>query len=460
MMNTSEAAALPGNVAAPGSAFSSRYAWWVVFVLCVASIVAFIDRQIINLLVGPIKNDLGLTDVQISLLQGASFALFHAAMAVPLGRLSDRYNRKWIIIVGILCWSVACAGSGLVSGFLGLFVMRMLIGSGEATLSPAGYSMLADYFPRQKLGRAVSFFLGSGFVGSGIALIFGGAILASLGDAESVVLPLVGEVREWQAAFLVVSLPGLLCIALMLTVREPPRSSFGRVVDTGAPLPPFREVLAFVVARRRTIGAIFLGYSLLAAMQFGLGAWAPEFFARTYGWERSTIGYAYGLNYVFAGTLGVLAGGWLSDWLATRGYTDANLRTGVIAGVCALPFVVAFPLMPNGNLAMALLVPATFFGTMPFGAGTAALPLLTPNRMRAQMVALYLVVANLLGQGLGPFVTAALTDYVFGDPARLYLSISIAGGSLLVLAIAVIASGLPAISAALAQAEAESSSNG
>ncbi len=447
-------------LAKASGACSAPYAWWVVFVLCVASIVAFIDRQIINLLVGPIKQDLGLSDVQISLLQGVSFALFHAALAVPLGRLSDRYNRKWIIIAGIVCWSIACAGSGLVSGFLGLFAMRMLIGAGEATLSPAGYSMLADYFPREKLGKAVSFFLGSGFVGSGIALIFGGAILASLGNVSSVVLPLLGEVREWQAAFLLVSVPGLLCVALMLTVREPPRSSFGRVLDASLPVPPFREVLTFVVARRRTIGAIFFGYSLLAAMQFGLGAWTPEFFARTYGWARADIGYAYGLNYLFAGTLGVLAGGWLSDRLATRGYADANLRTGVIAGLCALPFVVTFPLMPTGNAAMVLLVPATFFSTMPFGAGTAALPLLTPNRMRAQMVALYLVVANLLGQGLGPFVTAAITDYVFGDPARLYLSISIAAGALLIVAIAVIASGLPGISAALNQAEVEARADG
>lgn len=459
-MNSSDAASLDGRAAPAIGAYRPAYAWWVVFVLCIASIVAFIDRQIINLLVGPIKQDLGLTDVQISLLQGVSFALFHAALAVPLGRLSDRYNRRWIIIAGIVCWSIACAGSGMVSGFLGLFVMRMLIGSGEATLSPAGYSMLADYFPREKLGRAVSFFLGSGFVGSGIALIFGGAILASLGSAESVTLPLLGEVRSWQAAFIVVSLPGLLCVALMLTVREPPRSSFGRVVDAGTPIPPFRDVLAFVVHRRRTIGAIFIGYSLLAAMQFGLGAWTPEFFIRTYGWDRSTIGYAYGLTYVFAGTLGVLAGGVLSDWLAARGYMDSNLRTGVIAGVCALPFVVLFPLMPTGELAMLLLVPATFFGTMPFGAGTAALPLLTPNRMRAQMVALYLVVANLLGQGLGPFATAALTDYVFRDPSRLYLSVSIAAGALLVVAIAVITSGLPGISAELKRAEAEARGDG
>ncbi len=430
-----------------------RYAWWVVAVLCITSTVAFIDRQIINLLVGPIKADLGLSDVQISILQGFSFALFHAVLAVPVGRMVDRYNRKWIIIVGIVCWTLACFGSGLAGGFVALFAARMFIGAGEATLSPAGYSMLADYFSRERLGRAVSFFLGSGFVGSGIALIVGGAILGQLEGYEYVRLPLIGELRPWQAAFVIAALPGLLCLALMFTVREPIRTSFGKRLEPDAPLPPFREVLAFIASHKRTIGAIFLGYSLLAAMQFGLGAWTPEFFARTYQWARADIGYAYGLNYLFVGTLGVLAGGWLSDWLAARGYADANLRTGFIAGLCALPFVIGFPLMPTGEAALAALIPATFFGTMPFGAGTAALPLLAPNRMRGQMVALYLLCANLLGQGVGPFLIAALTDYVFQDPAQLRFSIAIAAGSLLVIAIMVIGSGLPAIAATLRAAE-------
>jgi MFS family permease len=432
---------------------STAYAWWVVAVLCLCSIVAFIDRQIINLLVEPMKRDLGVTDVQISLLQGVAFGLTHALLAVPLGRLADARDRRAIILAGIACWTLACAGSGLASSFVVLFAMRMLIGVGEATLTPSGYSMLADYFPRERLGRAISLFLGAGFVGSGLAFVGGGWLLSRLDAGAGVVLPLFGPVHAWQAAFLVAALPGVLCFLLMLSVREPARTGVGRAGPAGD-APGFGAVLRFVVAQRRTIGAIYVGFALLAAMQFGLGAWVPSFFIRTYGWSASSIGYAFGLCYMTAGTFGVLAGGWLSDRLLARGRPDANLLTGVIAGACALPFVLAFPAMPTGTLALALLVPATFFGTMPFGAGTAALPLLAPNRMRAQIVALYLLVANLLGQALGPTYVAALTDWVFRDPAQLRWSLVIACGSLLVAGIAVIASGLRHVGHALAGAAA------
>ena len=447
----------PDSAGAPERAYAFRteaYAWWAVAVLCFAGIVSGMDRQIISLLVEPIKRDLGLSDVAISLLQGAAFALFHSLAAVPLGRLADVSNRRLIIVGGVLTWTLACIGSGLAGGFLALFLMRMLIGAGEATLSPAGYSMLADYFPREQLGRAISLFLGSGFVGSGLALIVGGAIMDQLSATESVSYPLLGELRPWQAAFVLVALPGFLVIALLLTVREPPRSSFGSLAAAAeaARAPPFGDVIRFVVAERRTIGTIYAGFALLAAMQFGLGSWVPAFFMRTHGWTAAEIGYAYGLNYVIVGTLGVLVGGAVCDWLARRGYADANLRVGLIAACCALPLVIAFPLVPDGRLAFALLVPATFFGTMPFGAGTAALPLLAPNRMRAQVVALYLLVAIIVGQGVGPFYTAALTDYAFADPAKLRYSIAIAAGSLLAGAIAIIASGLPHVAASLARA--------
>jgi MFS family permease len=435
---------------APNYAFrTDAYAWWVVAVLCAVTVFAFVDRQIINLLVEPMKRDLGITDVQVSLLQGVAFGLTHALLAVPLGRIADTRNRRAIILAGIACWTLACAGSGLAAAFGVLFAMRMAIGIGEATLTPSGYSMLADYFPRERLGRAISLFLGSGFVGSGLAFIAGGWLLARLDALGDVRLPLVGQVHTWQAAFLIVSLPGLLCFALMLTVREPPRTSFGRT-RASENAPPFGEVLRFLWRERRTIGAIYLGFSLLAAMQFGLGAWVPSFFIRTHGWSASQIGYLYGLYYMTLGTAGVLAGGWLCDRLAARGHADANLRVGVIAGCCALPFVVAFPCVPSGTTAALLLAPATFFGTMPFGAGTAALPLLAPNRMRAQVVALYLLVANLLGQALGPTSVAALTDYVFHDPAQLRWSLAIACGSLIAVAVVVVASGLKHVGASIA----------
>jgi MFS family permease len=446
-------AAADGHPAPTHTAYAFRsdaYAWWVCAVLCVATVVAFIDRQIINLLVEPIKRDLGIGDFGISLLQGVAFGVMHALLAIPLGRLADSRNRRNIILAGIACWTLACAGSGLAASFAVLFAMRMLIGIGEATLTPSGYSMLADYFPRERLGRAISLFLGAGFVGSGIAFVAGGWVLARLDAAGDIVLPFVGQVHTWQAAFLIAALPGLACFALMLTVREPPRSSFGQA-RAAEQAPPFRDVLRFLVAQRRTIGAIYFGFALLAAMQFGLGAWVPSLFIRTFGWSASEIGYTYGLYYVSLGTAGVLAGGWLCDRLAARGHADANLRVGVIAGVCALPLVVAFPLMPTGTLAVVLLAPATFFGTMPFGAGTAVLPMLAPNRMRAQVVAVYLLVANLLGQAVGPTFVASLTDFVFGDPLQLRWSIAIACGSLLVAALVVIASGLKHVGAALAQ---------
>jgi MFS family permease len=309
--------------------------------------------------------------------------------------------------------------------------------------------MLADYFRRAGLARAISVFLGSGFVGSGLAFIAGGWLLGRLQQFDSVTLPLVGAVHPWQAAFLLAATPGLLCFVLMLTVREPMRR--GLSAATRDETPPFGEVLKFLWTRRRTIGAIYIGFSLLAATQFGLGAWTPTLFMRTFSWDAKHIGYAYGLYYMTLGTGGVLAGGWLADRIARSGRTDANLVTGLVGAACALPFVIAFPLVSNGNAALALLAPATFFGTMPFGAGTAALPLLAPNRMRGQVVALYLLVANVLGQAVGPTCIAALTDYVFHDPMKLRWSVAIACGSLLALAILVIASGLKHVGAAIAQ---------
>jgi MFS family permease len=228
-------------------------------------------------------------------------------------------------------------------------------------------------------------------------------------------------------------------------VREPLRTGYGKARSEAQDLPSLATVARFVIERRRTVGCIFIGFSLLAAMNYAMGAWVPTFFIRTYGSSPRDVGYAFGLIYMVLGTLGVVVGGWLSDWLTRRGHLDANLRSGVMAGLCALPFLVALPLMPSYGTAMAALAGATFFGTMPFGAGTAAIPILAPNRMRAQLMALYLLVANLLGQGCGPTSVAALTDLVFHDPMQLRYSLLIATTSLLLCALGVLAYGLPSV---------------
>ena len=440
--------------AAPNFSFrSDGYAWYVTLVLSLTSIIAFVDRQIINLQIEPIKQDLGVTDTQISLLQGFAFVLFYAFMAIPLGRLADRANRKWVIAIGMVMWSMATFACGIAKTYVQLFFARMFIGVGEATLSPAGFSMLSDYFPRNKLARALSVFTGSSFLGTGVALIGGGFLIAALSNLGEVTLPILGTLKPWQMTFIIVSIPSFALIALLATVREPPRQdvqSQRRSDSTGASL---REVLGFIRENWGVFGPIYIGFSILASVQFGLGAWIPSFYIRVHGYTAGEIGVAYGLLVTTLGASGTVFGGFFCDWLRARGYADANLRTAIFAAVPTIPLIALFTLMPDPKVSLWLVGPMCFLGSMPFGAGTAAIPTIAPNRMRAQLVAIYLLIANLIGPGLGPWMIAMCTDYVFHDPKMVGYSISIVCTALIVLGTAVLMAGLKAFRTTVESAE-------
>lgn len=403
---------------------SPARAWYVVAVLSLAAIVSYIDRQVINLLVEPIKADLGVSDVQISLLQGFSFALFYAVLAIPLAWISDRYNRKIVILVGLVCWSGATFASGLAGVFAVLFVARMFIGVGEATLSPAGFSIISDYFTKAKLPGPISVFTGSGFVGSGIALILGGYLYATLAEMGTTTLPF-GTFEPWQLTFMCVALLSVPLFFLMLTIREPVRRDGAQeaVREEGAPA---LEIFGFVGRHKGVFLPLFLGFSCLAGAQYGLGAWAPSYFIRVHEWTQLEVGQLFGPVLMIAGPLGVISGGFAAERLLARGVDDATLRLPMFAALAALPFAIAFPLVASPMLALGLLGLVTFLGTIPFGAGVATFPLVTPNRMRAQVMALYLLIANLLSYSLGPTLIALITDYVFGDEKAINLSLAIA----------------------------------
>ncbi|MEM9530272.1 MAG: MFS transporter [Pseudomonadota bacterium] len=419
------------------------YGWYVVFVLCVCGIVAFIDRQIINLLVEDIKTDLGVTDVQISLLQGLAFASFYATVAVPLGRLADSVNRRTLIAVAIVLWTFAAIGCGLADSYGELFVARMFIGIGEAVLTPAGFSLLADYFRPQRISLPVSVFTGSSFFGSGIALLAGGALIAYLAGLDALVFPLVGELRPWQAAFIIGALPGfVVAVWFFLTVKEPERRSNPQLAAGAELRTGFVQALAYIKSHGRMFTGIFFGLSLAAAANFSMGAWVPAFFIRVHGWEASQIGFAYGWLFLFCGSGGVIAGGWLANWLHARGYADANLRTPLLGVLLAVPFALAFTQVESPRLAIVLMVPLMIFATLPFGAGSAVLPIVTPTQFRAQLVAIYLLIANFVGQAGGPWVVALLTDKVFGDPTKVGNSITITVGALLLMSAAFLTLGL------------------
>ncbi len=425
------------------------YSWYVVCVLCICGMVAFIDRQIINLLVEDIKADLQVSDTQISLLQGLAFALFYALAAVPLGRLADTSNRRRIIGLGIAVWTIAAASCGLAKSFLQLFIARTFVGVGEATLTPSGFSMLADLFKPHRLSLPLSVFTSSSFFGSGLALLVGGYLISQLGAMNEVSFPLLGIMHIWEAAFILGALPGVIvAILFFLTVREPVRRTSPLLLGNSQQVsqidleqPSLSEVFNFMRAHSGIFMAVFGGVSLLAAVQFCLGAWVPAHFIRNYGWSAPEIGYAYGLIFLFCGTGGVITGGWFADILQSWGYRDGHLRVTLISALTALPFVVFFPLMDTGNAAIILLAPTVFLGTMAFGAGPALIPVICPPRMRGLLVSIYLLIANIVGQAGGPLIVALFTDHVFGSPELVRYSLVFAPAGLLLLGAFLISQG-------------------
>lgn len=417
--------------------------------LSVASVVSYIDRQIINLLVEPIKQDLGMTDLQISLLQGFSFALFYAVMALPLAWVADTQNRKWVVIGGVIFWSAASFSTGLATSFALLFAARMAVGVGEATLAPAGTSMISDCFRQENLPAAVGVFTGSGFVGSGLALLLGGYVVNALTLAGPFEM-LGRSFQPWQVTFMVVTLLSIPVLLLLALVREPVRRDGNRALAVDD-APSRLEVITFLKANLQLIGLLALGLACLVAAQFGIGAWTPSFLIRVHGWTQLQVGQWFGPIVMAGGLAGVVGGGFAAQALARRGVVDASLRVTIAASLIAVPFAIAFPLVSNVWLSLALLTAVLVLGTVPFGAGVSIFPSITPNRFRAQVLALYLLIANLVGYSLGPTTIALLTDRVFGDPLAIGRSLAIAPAATLLAGCALLAACLKPYRGTLAQ---------
>jgi MFS family permease len=402
-----------------------RYAWYVVVVLFLAYTSSFIDRIIMSLLVEPIKRDLGLNDTQFSLLHGFAFAIFYTLMGLPLGRLADRANRKRIISVGIFLWSLLTAVCGLAKTFTHLFLARIGVGIGEAALSPSAYSMISDYFPKEKRSVPISMYSMGVFFGGGIAFILGGYVVHLASGAEDVVLPLLGTIRPWQLTFFIVGLPGLLIVLLMQTIKEPVRRDVVSLTESGSDDRSIRATLSFVNRNKRAYLSVFVGFALLATASYGFFTWTPSFLIRTFGWEPSSAGYAFGLMVLSLGTGGTLLGGVLADRALAKGKLDAKIRVAMYAGAGTLIFGCMAPLMPNAPLALLFLAPTVVSIGFPVGLAPAACNFITPNQLRGQVIALYLFATNLIGLGIGPTVVAVITDYGFGDPGAVRYSLSI-----------------------------------
>ena len=400
---------------------SSRYGWYAVAVLILAYTFSYVDRTILTLMVKPIRASLHITDLQISLLHGLAFAIFYTLLGIPIARFADRGNRTRIIMAGIAVWSVMTALCGFARSFGQLFLARIGVGVGEAALSPAAYSMLSDYFRGNALTRALSVYTASIYIGAGLALMIGGAVIASVPAMD---LPGLGHMEPWQVVFLCVGAPGVLIAFLMLTVREPKRTGLSLLSAPGQP-PSFRGVLAYVGARRGAYGFLIAGYALHGLLWNGATAWIPTFFIRHFGWTQAQTGLRFGMVLLIFGTLGVIFGGGLSAWLKSRGRSDANPRVGFISALLVLPTGVMATQSGDATSASVLFAMFAFAGSMPYGAAATAFQEITPNQMRAQVTAIYFFVLNLCGIGLGPTVVATFTDKVFRADAAVGNSLAV-----------------------------------
>lgn len=402
-----------------------RYAWYVVAVLMLAYISSFIDRQVLTLLVKPLKRDFNVTDTQVGLLIGFSFAIFYTFLGIPIGRMADRKNRKRIIVWGITIWSIMTALCGVTGSYNQLFIARVGVGIGEAALSPAAYSLITDLFPRQKLGTALGIYNIGVYLGSGLSILLVALILKLVSVEGTWSIPFFGDIYPWQSVFFIVGIPGLLIVALIaFTIKEPERQNASKAAVST------QEVKRYFAANRQAILCLFFGIAFMAFGSYATTSWTPTLLVRHYGLTEAQAGLLLGSIVTVFSTSGVIVGGRYSDRLSQQGKADAKMRVGFIGmsiGLfLALIVLVFFTLTPAPIQGFVVLLALCCFATsMPYGAATAAVQEMIPAPMRATFSALFLFVVNLLGLGGGPLMVGLLNDKLFHDPNQVHLSFAI-----------------------------------
>jgi MFS family permease len=403
-------------------------------VLTVIWIFAYVDRQIIAILVPSLKHDLGISDIQVSLLQGLAFAAFFALAGLPIGRLVDRGHRRSVIIVGVLIWSVMTIACGFARSFEQLFVLRMFVGVGEACLAPAAISLVGDLFPAVRRGRVIGVMLMGGAVGTALSAVVGGFALAHFAAGLSTRF---NAFTDWQMAFVIVGAPGFIMALLLLTLHEPEQADApapDRALD-----PP--KLIPALLSNHAVLVMMLIGFGLNLGASFGVGAWFPTLLSRAYAVSPARIGSIVGGLLLVIGVASPIAGGWLSDRFARDHQIRGRLTlVGIQYGLLALLGLGLLVVTPTLSLTIAV------FGViMALAASNAASAIVilqeqSDAALRGRVIAVYLMIANIGGMGCGPLAVALLTDRVFEDETMLMRSIGIlvltcaVGGTALTLA--------------------------
>lgn len=389
-------------------------AWGMVILLLLIYTCSFVDRTILNLLIKDIQADFQLNDFQFGLLTGPAFGLCYVIFGFVFSRFADSRSRKGIIAIGLFFWSLATAFSAFARSFIQLFIMRMGVGVGEAALAPAASSMIADSFPKSRLGLALSIYTMGVTIGMGAAFIFGGYVIQwsqSIPDIPS----FGGEMMaNWQKVFLIVGLPGILLALAVMMLKEPSRKG---LIHKDGKAASFKELVDQFKKYKMAYIGVIVGLALAALLSFGIIAFLTKFMDAKHSIGVVEMGQTYGLLVMTCGTAGLLLGGFICDQLQKRGRKDAAILTMTLAPVGYLVPSLLFPTTDSATLMWVLLCFHTLFINLSTGVGYAAINMLTPNEMRGQFTALFVAVVGLPGAAMGPVVAGMINDQFYSSAA-------------------------------------------
>lgn len=400
-----------------------RQAIYACAILFLGYTLAFVDRNVVSLLVVPIEHDLGLSDVEMGLLQGTAFAIFYSIFGFPIAWAVDRFNRRNIVTAGVTVWSLMTCFAGLSRGFAPFFGARVGVGAGEAAILPSATSMLADYFRPEARGRAMGIFASGIYFGAAIALIGGGFILHRL-HGQTVTLPVIGTLQPWQAVLVAAGALGIPLIVATLFIREPVRSYLRRRPAAQAPdqgpgfFSTFRQ-------HPRALTAHFIGFTAMAFAAYGSTAWLPTLFIREYGWTAQMVGTRLGILALVLGPLGTFVGGLAADRLERSGRQAGKFIVGAIAAACTFLPAIAMGLSSHAGttfVAAAIVILCTSFV---WGVAPGALQEIVHGSVLGRVVAIYTALLNLVALGLAPPSVALLGESMAGKHGGLGLAIAI-----------------------------------
>ena len=360
-----------------------KYSWYALGVLTFVYVLNFLDRTLIYILFQPIKKEMAFSDLQLALLGTTSFVIFYTLLGIPFGRLADRTVRKNVIAAGLAVWSLFSGLTGFMHSFWSIFLCRVMVGVGEATLGPAALSLLADYFPPKMRGTVQSIYSSGIAIGGGLAFFLGGWL---------------GQNYGWRSAFFVVGFPGLLLAIVVFLLREPQRGRMETQTATHA------SGDWKVLFRSATLRYLFFGYALYGLASNNLGIWVPTFFVREHHFSLMTIGTWAGILSIVIGMPAMILAGVVSDRVRGR------MGLSAVAALVSIPLWIALLFVDQTAILVAVNVVLYGLAVMWVGPATADISDFAGPNLRGLAIGLFFSIVNVVAYGLGSPLIGRISD--------------------------------------------------